>query len=110
MWNAKIHQHLKVHLWHILAKNLPTREKLGTHFQIVDRECIPYEVKVKSCIHLFKHCPMVKALAFSRKWGLRTKLWEAQIIHKWISIYINPPSFDIKEGMGKDLFTMIMGS
>lgn len=43
-------------LW---TKVLPTREKLGRQFLIVDRGYILCEAEVENCLYLFKHCLVV---------------------------------------------------
>lgn len=49
-----------------------------------------------------------KVFGFANKWGIKTEFWEAETIQQWIDIYVNQPFFDMKEGMRKDLCTMVM--
>lgn len=68
---CKLHQHLKVHLWRILVGALPTREVLGQRLQIVEHYYVLCIAETDSSLHIFKECPVVRALAFASKWGYR---------------------------------------
>lgn len=67
LWKTKLHQHLKVHLWHILAKVIPTREVLGRKMQIIECYYLLCNEEVENYLHVFKKCLASKAMAFASK-------------------------------------------
>lgn len=69
MWGSKMHDRLKLFIWRLLAGSIPTREVLSRRFDIGDTCCVLYGVVAKSCLHLFKECNGIRALAFGSKWG-----------------------------------------
>lgn len=93
----------------ILVNVIPTKEMLMKGFNLHETCCSLYGVDVESSLHIFKECNVVRAFAFSCKWGCRIDYWKATTIHQWIEIGLNPTNSFLEERMGEEFFVTFMG-
>lgn len=49
-------------------------------------------------------------MVFTSKWGCKLEFWKIDDIMQWIEICVNSPSSCLREGMGKELFSILMAS
>ena len=65
MWNTKIHERLKMHMWRIAVDILPTWTQLSRFVSDIDPICPLCELAPESSLHLFQ-----QALWFGWFWDL----------------------------------------
>ena len=64
IWKSKIHEHLKMHLWRIVANVFPTKEVISMFNENVDGSCPLCNSALETSLHLFTVCPIAKSLWF----------------------------------------------
>ena len=64
IWKSKIHEHLKMHLWRIVANVFPTKEVISMFNENVDGSCPLCNSALETSLHLFTVYPIVKSLWF----------------------------------------------
>ena len=79
MWNTKIHERLKMHLWRIVVDILPTRTQLSKFVSNIDPICPLCELTPESSLHLFQHFPVTQSLWFGSCWGLEFQTFNSHL-------------------------------
>lgn len=75
LWNAKIHERLKSHLWRMATNSFPIGQNLKEWMGIGDRTYAMCGVEVEDAMHIFKHCQVIRALVFTTSWDCRIDAW-----------------------------------
>lgn len=65
LWKAKLHERLKLFLWRLLAKTIPTKEALSLRIENLNCTYVLCGLEDEICLHLFKNCDFIKRLAFT---------------------------------------------
>lgn len=99
LWKLRIHEHLKLFLWRILANVIPTQEVIVEKVGKGDKDCPFCEAEVKTSLHIFNRCPWVQAIAFGSKCGYCLDWWEVNNIQEMIHASIKPSLFPCFKGM-----------
>jgi hypothetical protein len=91
LWKLPIHERLKMHLWHIASKLLPTKAALSRFDPNLNISCSLCDWPVESDCHLFWECPLAQALCFRSEWSIRTNAIQLSDSAKPIETPIDPP-------------------
>ena len=67
LWDCKIHERLKLHLWRMLHNIIPTRQVLFSRIHKGEVVCVCCGEEIETCDHLFLHCHLVRWLAFASR-------------------------------------------
>ena len=92
MWNTKIHERLKMHLWIIVVDILPTQTQLSRFVSNIDPICPLCELAPESSLHLFQHFPVTQSLWFGSCWGLRISNFQFSSTKQLIDFIVCPPN------------------
>jgi hypothetical protein len=91
LWKLPIHERLKMHLWCIASKLLPTKAALSRFDPNLNISCSLCDWPMESDCHLFWECPLARALWFGSEWSIRTDAIQLSDSAKLIEILIDPP-------------------
>lgn len=105
-----MHERLKVHLWRVAARALPTKGTMKARLHWIDSCCILYGKAVEDNLHLFNNCPVSAAFTFSSNWGFKMDNCMTTNIKRWIQTCVNPSPSILGKGMGKLFFSSLTAS
>ena len=88
---SKLHERHKMMIWRIATGCLPTtKDKLSKFVDIGDVYCPLCRLEIESSLHLCAFCPIVKAVWFNSKWGLRMDSFGFSSIVDFIQFLCSP--------------------
>ncbi|XP_060675820.1 uncharacterized protein LOC132805075 [Ziziphus jujuba] len=88
--NLKVHERLKIFLWRVMAKVIPTREVIFNKIGKGDQCCVFCGVEIETSFHIFKECHSIRRLAFASKCGCRLDSWEVSNIEELMDFCFDP--------------------
>lgn len=64
IWKSNLHKRLKMFLWRVCVKAIPTRDLIADRIGGFERSCVLCDCDNETDVHLFKDCNFARALAF----------------------------------------------
>lgn len=108
LWRLDLHDHLKMFMWHLKKKVIPSKELVSERVRSGDRSCAICGAEVESYYHIFKECQGIKALAFASKWGCHLDFWTTSNMGEIIQHCIEPNRELCFQGMEEGLISVFL--
>lgn len=67
IWEANLHERVKLFLWRIAANTLPIKQLLKIKLGLRDSNCVLYREAEETLLHLFRECQVTRAIGFASR-------------------------------------------
>jgi len=106
IWKSRLHDRLKLFLWTVAARILPTKDSITKFAPSSNQVCVLCHEVSQSAVHIFWECPLSRAVWFGSVWGIRTDCIIINNASQLVEQIITSPSEIIYEGLCEKKFCL----
>nr|XP_048336943.1 uncharacterized protein LOC107411956 [Ziziphus jujuba var. spinosa] len=91
LWSSKLHERLKIFMWRLANKSLPTASNLlDSNIQTAAKDCIHGCGCLETDCHIFFYCQVAKAVWFATPWNIKWDTFKAHSLAEKLILIANP--------------------